>query len=109
MALGQVVEREEVDERQVAQDVDDGAARVGLAHGARPRLVDLDALEEALVEPRQQRVGVVRDERAVHGLRLALACRGRAPDSVAAEHLLRDGHELLLGVGRQARCAGTAR
>ena len=32
VALGQVVEREEVDERQVAQDVDDRAARVGVAH-----------------------------------------------------------------------------
>ena len=37
VALGQVVEREEVDGREVAKDVDDRAARVGVAHGASPR------------------------------------------------------------------------
>ena len=51
VALGEVVEREEVDERQVAQDVDDRPARVRLAHRARPGLVDLDALEEAVGTP----------------------------------------------------------
>ena len=35
VALGEVVEREEVDERQAAKNVDDRAAGVGLAHGAR--------------------------------------------------------------------------
>ena len=65
VALRQVVEREEVDERQIAQDVDDGAASIGVADGARPRLVDLDALEEAMVDPGEERVRLVRDERAV--------------------------------------------
>ena len=63
VALGQVVEREEVDEREVAQHVDDRAPGVGLAHGARPRVVDLDALEEATVDPGEERVRLVRGER----------------------------------------------
>ncbi len=65
VALGQVVEREEVDGGEVAQDVDDRAARVGVANRAGPRVVDLDALEETAVDPPEERVGLVRGERAV--------------------------------------------
>jgi hypothetical protein len=63
--LRQEVEREEIDERQVAQDVENRPARVGRAHLLRPRLVDLDVLEEALVRPGERGARLIRPQ--LHG------------------------------------------
>ena len=63
-ALGQVVQREEVDEGEVALDVDDRPSRVGVTNRLRPLFVDFDVLEKPLVENVEDRVRLVRDELA---------------------------------------------
>src|SRR5206468_1602051 len=73
-ALRQVVERQEVDEREVPERIDDRPPRVRIANGGGPRFVDLDVLEETLIEPREKRVRLVGDEGAcAHGALLAKA------------------------------------
>src|SRR5213078_1601042 len=92
--LRQIVEREEVDERQIAQHVEHGAPRIGLAYFAGPRLVDRAVLEEAMVDPRERGIGLVRTERAP----VAFAHRARS----AAEYVLDDAVDALRGVGADA-------
>lgn len=63
VALGQVVEGEEIDRREIPEDVDHSAARLGAPHRPGPRLVDLNVLEEPMVRPAEEGVGLVRHER----------------------------------------------
>jgi hypothetical protein len=58
-AAGQVIEREEVDEVQVAQDVNDGAALRDLADRLHPGLVDLNPIEELAIQKAQRRIRLV--------------------------------------------------
>jgi hypothetical protein len=57
--LGQVVEAEEVEHRERAHDVHDGAALRGGANGLGPAHVDVDVAKHAAGEPAQRAIGLV--------------------------------------------------
>src|SRR6478609_1464400 len=60
MALGQVVQRQKVDEVEVAKDVNNRAFCGQFLHCAHPGFVDLNLLEELAVYRAQCRVWLVR-------------------------------------------------
>jgi hypothetical protein len=96
VALRQVVEGEEVEQREVAQRIDDGPFSRGVANRLRPRRVDGDRIEEAAVQPAQQGVRLVaRGQRAQRRLELVELGRRRrlvVATSVALVRSIRRGH-----------------
>ena len=86
--LHQVIEAEEVEERERPHHVDDDARPRRVAHVRAPHLVDRDVREEPPVEPTQERVRLVRtSERGV-----GLSLRG-----------LHEGHHTARASARSAR------
>lgn len=57
-----MIEGEEVDERKVPEDVDHRATRAGLADRLRPRFIDRDVLEKAVVSPGEGGIRLVGNE-----------------------------------------------
>jgi hypothetical protein len=58
-----MIEREEVDEGKIAKDVEHRPARIRRQDLLRPRLVDLDVLEETFVRPGERSVRLIRAKR----------------------------------------------
>ena len=70
--LDQVVEREEVDERKVAEHVDDRASRLRISHRIGPSWVDGDVAKETIVQRGKKRVRAMTDKGAgAHGILLS--------------------------------------